>query len=81
MVVHLFTDGSVHTKLKFGYGAFLALTEIEEIDSDLNTEIRLKRFENTSSSKLEIETVLWALGELDNFDGKVILYTDSQNIV
>ncbi len=81
MKVHLFTDGSVNTKLKFGYGAILTLTEIEGNDFDLKRKIRLKRFENTSSSKLEIQTVLWALDELGNINDKVILYTDSQNIV
>jgi ribonuclease HI len=41
----------------------------------------LKRFENTSSTKLEIQTVLWALSEVGEIEGKITLYTDSQNII
>ena len=46
----------------------------------LESKVKLKRFENTSSTKLEIQTVLWALSEVSEFEGKIILYTDSQNI-
>jgi len=71
----LFTDGSAHPTSQIGYGAYLAL-------SDLNADIpcvQLKRFEDTSSSQLEIETLLWALRATQ--PQTVTLYTDSQNII
>ena len=77
----LFTDGSVNTKLKIGFGAILFVsTEIFDFD-ELKSYIQLKRFEDTSSTKLELQTLLWALSNLTKIDGKIIIYTDSQNII
>ncbi|PIQ10334.1 MAG: ribonuclease H [Ignavibacteriales bacterium CG18_big_fil_WC_8_21_14_2_50_31_20] len=77
----LFTDGSVNTKLKIGFGAILFVsTEIFDFD-ELKSYIQLKRFEDTSSTKLELQTLLWALSNLPKIDGKIIIYTDSQNII
>jgi len=77
----LFTDGSVNTQSKIGFGAFLLVkTPLESIESYKN-QVREKRFENTSSTKLELETLLWALSELGSFEGKITVYTDSQNII
>jgi len=75
----LFTDGSVNTKSKIGFGAFLAVGE-NELDHD-SLNVKVKRFKNTSSTKLELQTLLWALGELQEFKGRIVVYTDSQNIV
>jgi ribonuclease HI len=47
--------------------------------SSLETSVQLKRFEDTSSSQLEIETLIWALRETR--PQTVTLYTDSQNII
>lgn len=77
----LFTDGSVNTKSGIGCGAFLLAIENEFIAHELMPKVVLKRFENTSSTKLEIQTVLWALSEIGKIDRKLILYTDSQNII
>lgn len=77
----LFADGSVNTKLNFGYGAFLAVSDTEKPAGDREQLVRLKRFEDTSSTKLELQTLLWALSELIEFEGKIIFYTDSQNIL
>ena len=77
----LFTDGSVNTKLNFGYGAFLAVSDTEKPAENQEHLVRLKRFEDTSSTKLELQTLLWALSELIEFKGKIIFYTDSQNIL
>jgi len=77
----LLTDGSVNTKLNFGYGAYLAISENEFTVSDLESIVKVKRFEQTSSTKLEIQTLLWALSDVRDFKGKIILYTDSQNII
>jgi ribonuclease HI len=75
MKLMLFTDGSVNTKLRIGYGAYLAFPEDQQ---SLTGHIKLKRFEDTSSSKLELQTLLWALSEISA--PEVISYTDSQNI-
>ena len=77
----LFTDGSVNTKSDFGYGAYLIVYENELFSDDLKSKVKLKRFENSSSTKLEIQTVLWALSEVGEIEKKIILYTDSQNIL
>jgi ribonuclease HI len=77
----LFTDGSVNTKSDIGYGAYLLVSENELFSVGLMPEVRVKRFENTSSTKLEIQTILWALSEIGKIERKLILYTDSQNIL
>jgi ribonuclease HI len=83
--LHLFTDGSVHTQSKFGVGAYLLLSDTNVPIASLNARVKLKQFDNTSSTKLELQTLLWALNELS---AKVItedliltIYTDSQNII
>lgn len=77
----LFTDGSVNTKINFGYGAFLAISDPGISDLELNKLVKTKRFEPTSSTKLELQTLLWALCEVHDFKGKIVLHTDSQNIL
>lgn len=77
----LFTDGSVNTKLKFGYGASLFVSENDIDSGNLNSKVQVKRFGDTSSTKLEIQTLIWALTEVIEFKGKIVLYTDSQNII
>ena len=47
----------------------------------LNPHVKVKRFEHTSSTKLELQTLLWALGDIHAIGGKVTVYTDSQNIM
>ena len=81
IVLLLFTDGSVNPKLNFGYGAYLAVSENEIRTEDLTPHVMLKRFNETSSVKLELQTMLWALNEVRNFNGKINVYTDSQNIL
>lgn len=76
MKLLLFTDGSVNTKLRVGYGAYLTLSEGQEPHTG---HIKLKQFVDTSSTKLELQTLLWALSEIST--PEVISYTDSQNIV
>ena len=45
----------------------------------------MKRFEHTSSTKLELQTLLWALNETitlaNSSDISLTIYTDSQNII
>ncbi len=77
----LFTDGSINTRTKVGYGAYLFLNEMKYQPDILKPRIELKRFENTSSTRLEIQTHNHAIHELPNFKGKLFIYSDSQNIV
>lgn len=76
----LFTDASVHVQSKIGYGACLYMSENEQPDRSLKQRVKIKRFENTSSTKLELQTLLWALSCIQSEGKKVIIYTDSQNI-
>ena len=77
----LFTDGSVDTHSKIGYGAYLAVSERGLSLDALRTRVKVRRFEHTSSTKLELQTLLWALSDIQALGSKVIVYTDSQNIM
>ncbi|NQU84652.1 MAG: ribonuclease H [Mariniphaga sp.] len=79
--VLLFTDGSVNTKTNAGYGAYLIVTEKSIPLESLKAGIKVRTFENTTSTKLELQTLLWALSEIELSGRKVIIYTDSQNII
>lgn len=80
-IVFLFIDGSVNTKSKIGYGAYLAVPEIDTSSDLLRQQVKIRRFENTSSTRLELETFLWALKEIRRSASKIIIHTDSQNIM
>ncbi|MRR05544.1 MAG: ribonuclease H [Deltaproteobacteria bacterium] len=86
----LFTDVSSNPQRKCGVGACLLLPAscLEYLPQEINrTEIsahlRFKRFADTSSTKLEVQTVLWAL---ENYQsqccgsdpGNLQVFTDSQ---
>ncbi len=77
----LFTDGSVNTHSKIGYGAYLAVPDRGLSLDSLRPRVKVRRFEHTSSTKLELQTLLWALGDIQALGSRVIVYTDSQNIV
>lgn len=77
----LFVDGSVDTILNIGYGAYLAVDECELSSDSAATEVKVKRFSQTSSTKLELQTLIWALVDLREIDRKIVIYTDSQNII
>ena len=77
--IYLFTDGSVNTKTKTGYGAFLAVFDLSISIDVCKSRVKIKRFENTSSTKLELQTLLWALNEIKSMSNNIIVYTDSQN--
>ncbi len=72
----LFTDGSVNPQSGIGYGAYLIVLE----DGSLE-DIKTKRFENSSSTKLELEVLLWALSDIKTIDSKITIYSDCQNII
>jgi len=77
----LFTDGSVNTQSNIGYGAYLSVSEPGLSLDSLRTRVKVKRFEHTSSTKLELQTLLWALSDIQALGSKVIVVTDSQNII
>jgi len=77
----LLTDGSVNAQSNIGYGAYLAFSEPELSLDSLKTRVKVRRFEHTSSTKLELQTLLWAIGDIQPLGRKVIVYTDSQNIM
>jgi ribonuclease HI len=77
----LFTDGSVDTQSNIGYGAYLVVSDYGTSLDTLRSRVKVRRFENTSSAKLELQTLLWALGDIQELGSRVIVYTDSQNIM
>jgi len=87
----LFTDVSLNPKLRVGMGAYLvvptSLLEIspESVERSKATEIMMRRFKCTSSTRLELQTVLWALKDHRKESkgvkpGKLHIYSDSQCI-
>lgn len=80
----LFTDGSVDSKTKTGFGAYLAVSNVDYQSDDLIEKVKTKRFENTSSTTLELQTLLWAVDEVMSASIEItslIIYTDSQNVL
>lgn len=77
----LFTDGSVNTHSNIGYGAYLAVPEGGLSLDSLRMSVKVRGFEHTSSTKLELQTLLWALSDIQALGSRVIVYTDSQNIM
>jgi len=77
----LFADGSLNTQSHIGYGAYLAVPERGLCLDSLKTRVKVRRFEQTSSTKLELQTLLWALSDIQVSGRELIVYTDSQNIM
>lgn len=77
----LFTDGSVNTNSNIGYGAYLSVHEGGLSLDSLRMSVKVRRFEHTSSTKLELQTLLWALSDIQASGSRVVVYTDSQNIM
>ncbi len=77
----LLTDGSVNTQSKIGYGAYLAVSDRGLSLDSLGARVKVRRFKHTSSTKLELQTLLWALSDIQALGSRVIVYTDSQNIM
>lgn len=61
------------------------MADIDAPAESLKDQVRVKCFEQTSSTKLELQTILWALNEIvalpKGSDIELIVYTDSQNII
>ena len=80
--IKLFTDSSVNPQEKIGYSAFLLLKDENISFEEMQKNIKLKKFEDTSSTKLELQTFLWALDEIKVDSNTFIeVYTDCQNII
>jgi len=80
--LYLFTDGSANPQKKIGFGAYLLLNEDKLHSTTLSkNDVVTKKFEDTSSSKLELEAMLWALNEICEKNNEVIVFTDCQNII
>ena len=83
--LQVFTDGSVNTQLKVGYGAYLVTSDLSISINTLKESVKTQRFEQTSSTKLELQTLLWAMNEIialaNESDITLTIYTDSQNIM
>lgn len=81
----LFTDGSVDAKTHIGFGAYLAINSTAASLADLKTKVKVEQFENTSSTTLELQTLLWAMDDafLSQTEKmiRVVVYSDSQNII
>lgn len=75
MITKLFTDGSVNPQKRVGFGAYLSVNDKDEV-----SPVHIKQFNNTSSTQLEIETLLWALEEI-SIHTDINIYTDCQNIL
>ena len=82
---HIFIDGSVNNQLKIGYGAYLVVSELGAAIESLKDTVRVKRFEQTNSTRLELQTLLWALEETNalanDHELALTVYTDSQSII
>lgn len=82
----LFTDASVSPGLKLGVGAYVMLpASLLETSSgvikrpEITGQLKVRRFEGTSSTRLELQTVLWALTEVRLApQGSLTIYSDSQ---
>ena len=70
----LLTDGSVNYQSNIGYGAYLAVPERGLSLDSLRARVKVRRFEHTSSTKLELQTLLWALSDIQALGRKVIVY-------
>ena len=77
----LFIDGSVNPQSNIGYGAYLAVPEEGLPVDSLRTSVKMREFAHTSSTKLELQTLLWALCDIQALGCRVTVYTDSQNIM
>ena len=86
----LFIDGSATPASKIGFGSYLLIPENEVDDvteTSIMQKIRSRKFSPTTSTKLEVQTLLWALGETeevltDKIHSELItIFSDSQTLV
>ncbi|MEA3498345.1 MAG: RNase H family protein [Campylobacterota bacterium] len=78
---YLFIDGSVNPQLKIGFGAYLLLDEYSSYCTIKKEEIKTRMFEDTSSTKLELQVLIYALNDINSKQYHLTIYTDCQNIL
>jgi len=78
--IKLFCDGSVNPQKKIGFASYFIYTQNDTIEL-AKDNIKTKKFENTSSTKLELEGLLWALDDEKLIGENITIYTDCQNIL
>jgi len=78
--IKLFCDGGVNPQEKIGYGAYFVYAQTDTIKS-AKEKLQTKRFIDTSSTKLELEVLLWALEDIELKNKEIYVYTDCQNIL
>lgn len=77
--IYLFIDGSVNPQLKIGFGAYVLLDDLNT--NILKEDIKTQIFTDTSSTKLELQVLLYALNEITTKQYYLTIYTDCQNIL
>lgn len=85
----IFTDGSVNGQTKVGYGACLLVTDLAMALTAFRPHIKIQYFAPTSSTTLELQTLLWAFAQARAFVADRAdpaprcwkVYTDCQNII
>ena len=77
----LFTDGSVHPQSGIGFGAYLIVHDMTLPLEQLRSQVKVQKFEDTSSTKLELQILLFVLSDAIDLTHNVTIYTDSQNII
>ncbi len=80
-MVSLFTDGSVHPQSGIGFGAYLIVHDMTLPLEQLRSQVKVQKFEDTSSTKLELQILLFVLSDIIDLTHNVTIYTDSQNII
>jgi ribonuclease HI len=78
--INIFTDASVNTKSKTGFGAYLIIDDLYLSTDFIKENIKTIKFENTSSTRIELQTLLHALNQCEDICEKITIYTDSQAI-
>lgn len=79
--IYLFVDGSVNPKLNFGVGAYLKINDYQSYTPELGNRIKTKVFKDTNSTKLELQTLIWALQNIQIGFDTIKIFTDSNNII
>lgn len=74
--IKLFCDSSVNPQSKIGFAAYVSFETYDE-----SLEIKTKMFEDTSSTKIELQSFLWAIDEIKEDGINYEVYTDCQNIL
>lgn len=77
----LFTDASVNPRSGRGVGAYLIISGDEVDLEQVKSQIKTRLFSDTNSTRLELQTLIWALNDIGYSTGKIIIYTDCQNLL